>query len=166
MARPLKHMLEEFRRYWKHFVLQSLLATGSVFLILVILGLQEAVIIASLGATTFVVFAIPKNFTARPRNVIGGHTVGLVCGFVGAGVLQLFPSPENMFTQSAIFAVAIGLAIFVMVVIDAEHPPAAGTALAVALEGFSLHTAGGVLFFAVILSAIRWLLRNYLRDLA
>ncbi|MBL7214669.1 MAG: HPP family protein [Phycisphaerae bacterium] len=166
MARSLTNMLDEFRHYWKHYVLQSLLATGSVFLILVILGLQEAVIIASLGATTFVVFALPEKFTAQARNVIGGHTVGLLCGFAGSALLHLFPSPESMITQSAMYAFSVGLAIFVMVVFDTEHPPAAGTALGVAMEGFTLHIAGSVLFFAVILSVIRWMLKKYLRDLA
>ena len=165
MARSLKNMLNEFRSYWKYFVLQSVLATCSVFVILVILGLQEAVIIASLGATTFVVFALPEKITAQPRNVIGGHVVGLLCGLVGSGLFHLMPAQNELLHYTG-YAIGVGLSIFFMVISDTEHPPAAGTALAVAMQGYSLRLVFGVLFFTVILSAIRWLLRHHLRDLA
>ena len=74
MGRSLKSMLNEFRSYWKYFVFQSLLAFISVYLVLVILNPDEAVIIASLGATAFVVFALPEKLTAQPRNVIGARS--------------------------------------------------------------------------------------------
>jgi len=73
---------EEFKQYWKHYVLQSVLATLAVFIVISFLSLQHAVIVASLGATAFIVFAMPASITARARNVIGGHIVGLFCGFL------------------------------------------------------------------------------------
>jgi CBS-domain-containing membrane protein len=57
--------------------MQSLLATMSFFIVLYFLSLQHAVIIASIGATAFIVFAIPDNITAQARNVVGGQLVGL-----------------------------------------------------------------------------------------
>ena len=71
MKRSVQKMIEEFRLYWKHYVLQSLFATVAVFVVLYFLSLQNAVIIASLGASTFIVFAMPDNVTAKPRNVVG-----------------------------------------------------------------------------------------------
>lgn len=44
-----------------HYILQSLLATFSLFLVLLILQLATPVIVAALGATAFVVFAMPKK---------------------------------------------------------------------------------------------------------
>src|SRR5512136_460724 len=82
MKRSVRKMVEEFRLYWKHYVLQSLFATLAVFIVLYFLSLQDAVIIASLGATAFIVFAMPDSLMAQPRNVIGGHLVGLFWGFV------------------------------------------------------------------------------------
>ena len=82
MRRSVLKMIEEFRLYWKHYVLQSLFATVAVFVVLCFLSLQNAVIIASIGASTFIVFAMPDSITAKPRNVIGGHLVGLFWGFV------------------------------------------------------------------------------------
>lgn len=165
MARSLQSMLNEFRSYWKYFVFQSLLAALSVYLVLVILNPDEAVIIASLGATAFVVFALPEKITAQPRNVIGGHIVGLLCGLLGAGLLQVLPTDYNS-VENAIYAFSVGLSIFIMVISDTEHPPAAGTALGVAIKGFNIHIIAGVLLFAILFSVIRRLLRNILRDLA
>ena len=164
MGRTPRNMLNEFRSYWKYFVFQSLLAALSVYLVLVILNPDEAVIIASLGATAFVVFALPEKVTAQPRNVIGGHIVGLLCGFLGAWLLQMLPVHYNP-VENAVYAFSVGLSIFIMVISDTEHPPAAGTALGVVTKGFSVHVIVGVLLFAVLFSIIRWLLRNRLRDL-
>ena len=73
MKKSFQKILDEFRQFWKHYVLQSILATLSVFIVLYFLSLQHAVIIALIGATVFIVFAMPDNITAQARNVIGGH---------------------------------------------------------------------------------------------
>ena len=73
MKKSVKKMVDEFRQFWRNYVLQSVLATLSVFIVLYFLSLQNAVIIASIGATAFIVFAMPDNITAQARNVIGGH---------------------------------------------------------------------------------------------
>ena len=165
MGRSFSSMLNEFRSFWKYYVFQSLLAAFSIFLIVLALGLQKAVIIASLGATTFVVFALPEKITAQPRNVIGGHIVGLICGYAGFAVLELIPGAGHV-EQAAGFGLAVGLAIFIMVVFDLEHPPAAGTAFGIVTTGVDLHLISEVLFFAIALSTIHWVLRKHLRDLA
>jgi CBS-domain-containing membrane protein len=38
------------------------------------------VIVAALGASTFIVFAMPSSATAEPRRLIGEHAVGLFSG--------------------------------------------------------------------------------------
>ena len=73
MRKSFKKMVDEFRQHWKNYVMQSLLATMSVFIVLYFLSLQHAVIIASIGATAFIVFAMPDSVTAQARNVIGGN---------------------------------------------------------------------------------------------
>ncbi len=57
MKKSLLKMDAEFRQYWKNYVLQSSLAAFAVFIVLYFLSMQYAVIIASLGATAFIVFA-------------------------------------------------------------------------------------------------------------
>jgi len=45
----------------------------AILVVLVALSLQHLVIVASIGASAFTVFIMPKSKTARPRNVIGAH---------------------------------------------------------------------------------------------
>jgi len=160
LKNSLIKMDREFRLYWKHYVLQSLLATLSIFAVLYFLSMQDAVIIASLGASTFIVFAQPDNITAATRNVIGGHVVGLFCGFL----FSLIPHPTMLYSLM-IYSLAVGTSIFVMVVTDTEHPPAAGTALGVTITGITLPVLIVVVVSIVILSAIHRVLKPYLRDL-
>jgi len=165
MGRNLKNMIKEFKVSWDHFLLQSILATAVIFIVLLYLNIKDdTAIIASIGATTFVVFAIPNNTTAAARNVIGGHIVGLACGSLCALVPhQQFAEPTMAY--SLVCAAAVGLTMFAMVTTDTEHAPAAGTALAVAIKGFSLNVTIAVLASAVILSLVRHVFRNSLKDL-
>ena len=163
MKRSIKKMAEELRLYWRNYIGQSVLATVALFAVFLVLKGERAVILSSIGATAFIVFAMPDNLMADARNVIGGHAVGFLCGLAGALYLPADP-PANYIVLS----VAVGLCMFVMVVTDTEHPPAAGTALGIAIEGTdqTFWAIGlAVLASAVILSAARRLLRRHLRDL-
>ena len=160
MKRSVQKMVEEFRLYWKHYVLQSLFATLAVFIVLYFLSLQDAVIIASLGATAFIVFAMPDSLMAQPRNVIGGHLVGLFWGFV----FSLVPHAATI-EDLVCYSLAVGLSIFTMVVTDTEHPPAAGTALGVAITGMSPNVLVAVILSIVLLSLMHRFFKPYLRDL-
>ena len=166
MARKFREELREVQSHWRNYVFQSLLATISVFCVLVFLEQGEEVIVASLGATAFVVFALPNNLSAQPRNVIGGHLVGLACGLAGYWILNLLPNPDQFIAEAGIHAFSVGLAIFIMVVIDTEHPPAAGTALGAAMAGPGDRLIISVLLFSVVFTVIRLLARKHLRDLA
>lgn len=150
----------EFREHWKSYVLQSMLATAAVFIALYFLSIQHAVIIASLGATAFIVFAMPENITAQTRNVIGGHIVGLLCGFL----FSLIPHP-SLLLSLLIYSLAVGASIFIMVVTDTEHPPASGTALGVVMTGMIINVLIAVVLSIIILSVIHRLCKPYLKDL-
>jgi CBS-domain-containing membrane protein len=160
MRKSFKKIDKEFRQHWKHYVAQSLLATLSVFIVLYFLSLQHAVIIASIGASAFIVFAMPDSITAQPRNLIGGQLVGLLFGFL----FSLLPQSDLLLTL-LIYSLAVGTAIFTMVVIDTEHPPAAGTALGVAITGISLDVFIAVSISIILLSLIHKFFKPYMRDL-
>ena len=141
--------------------MQSILAAFSVFIFaLYFLSLQHAVIIASIGATAFIIFAMPDSITARPRNVIGGQLVGLLSGFLFSLLGQ-----QALIYSLIIYSLAVGTAIFIMVVIDTEHPPAAGTALGVAITGISLDVFIAVTVSIILLSLIHKFFKPYIRDL-
>jgi len=160
MARFERAFDERFPPHWLGYVLQSLLCAGSVFVVLVALRQQNLVVAASLAATAFTVFAMPQRVTASPRNVIGGHLVGLVFG----SVFALIPA-GSVLAQDGVYALAVGGAMFVMAITNTEHPPAAGTALGVVMAGCSVPVVMGVAVGVGALSLIHTLLKPVLRDL-
>ena len=80
VQRRLLRIRREFSRLWKNYLYQSFLATVVVLIVFLLLSAEHAVVIASIGATAFIVFTMPRNITAKPRRVIGGHLVGLFSG--------------------------------------------------------------------------------------
>ncbi|MFO7898967.1 MAG: HPP family protein [Planctomycetota bacterium] len=166
MKRTVSEMAREFRQHWRNYVLQSALATLILLLALVLLRLEQMVIAASIGSTAFIVFAMPGALTAKARNVVGGQLVGVLSG-AGCGALAgLTRFPFSV----GLYALAVGLSIFIMVVTDTEHPPASGTALGLAVAegawGRTLEGSLAVMVGAGLLAIAHRLLRPYLRDLA
>jgi CBS-domain-containing membrane protein len=149
-----------FRPHWGSYLLQSVLAAASIFAVLVALRQQNLVVAASLAATAFTVFTVPSSVTASPRNVVGGHLVGIAFG----SAFALVPHGTALH-QDAVYATAVGSAMLMMAATNTEHPPAAGTALGVVIAGFSWRLALGVVVGAVVLSTIHTVLRPVLRDL-
>ncbi|MFO7891635.1 MAG: HPP family protein [bacterium] len=156
----MKKIIREFRVHAKNYILQCLLATLTVFIVLYILTLENVIIVASMGSTAFVVFALPKSVSAQPRGVIGGNIVGLLCGTV----CSLITVPNELLTL-VIYAIAVGLSIFIMVVIDTEHPPASGLALGVAISGYSLKITVTVITFSILLSVVHVIFKDRIRNL-
>jgi CBS-domain-containing membrane protein len=156
----LKFNLKELKKYWKNYLFQSLLAGLSVFILLVVLHMQNIVVVASIGSTAFIVFAMPREITARARSVIGGHLAGFFCGSLGGLISAAFHFPNTL-----TYSIAVGLSILIMVVTDTEHPPAAGTALGVAISGYSTEVFFSLLISVIVLSTIHHFFKMYLKDL-
>ena len=146
----------KFKKLWKYYLLQSLLAAAALFILVLVLGKDKIVLISAMGATTFIVFALPKADSAQTRNVIGGHLVGLASGAI------FYFAALPYFLE---YPLAVGIAIFIMVALDVEHPPAAGTALAVVINEVSRDAFVTIMISAVVLSQCRYYLRYYLKDL-
>ena len=150
----------EFKRLWKNYIYQSFFAACTLVIVLLVLNMENAVVIASIGATAFIVFTMPKNITAMPRRVIGGHIIGLI-----SGSLISFIPHNSEFTCILVYALAVGLSILLMVALNFEHPPASGTALGVAMTGFSVTVLIAVITSSILLSLAHRFLRRYLREL-
>lgn len=160
LYRQWARIRHDFRRLWKNYVYQSLLAVAVVSIVLWVLYAENAVVVASIGATAFIVFTMPRLPTAQPRRIIGGHVIGLVSGSLAA----LIPHSTEL-TTILVYALAVGLSIFLMVSLDMEHPPAAATAFGMAITGYSARVVIAVLTSAIILSIVHRFMRKYLRDL-
>lgn len=146
----------KFKKLWAYYIWQSALASISIFAIVLALGKDKMVVISAMGATAFIVFAMPKAASAQTRNVIGGHLVGMAIGslFYYINIPYYIEYP-----------LVVGIAIFVMVALDFEHPPAAATALAVVINEVSFEVFIMITISTLILSQCRYYLRHYLKDL-
>jgi CBS-domain-containing membrane protein len=151
-----KTIIQKFKTLWFYYILQSFLAALAIFIIVLILGKEKMVVISSIGATVFIAFAMPKAVSAKTRNILGGHLVG----FASGAIFYLTNLPYY-----AEYPCAVGIAIFLMVALDVEHPPAAGTALAVVINEVSPAVFVTIMTSALILSQCRYYLRHHLKDL-
>ncbi|MFC2052562.1 HPP family protein [Chloroflexota bacterium] len=161
---------KSFKKIPKHYILQSLMAAIAIAIILNLVGfLSRGAIVAALGASTFIIFAMPNAGTARPRRLIGGHVVGLLCGLLCYYIFQTLFSVESSQNWLLLLrvdaAIAVGLSIFVMAITNTEHPPAAGTALGIVAHEWTYETIIFVVACAVSLAIIGRLLRGRLKDL-
>ncbi len=156
--------LDNFRRYG----LQCGLAGVVVLALLLILdAVTQTVLIASLGATAFIAFAVPRSLHSGPRHLIGGYFIGVVAGAVMAYLYSLTASWGTWDHAIMIMfgALAISFAMFVMVVTRSEHPPAAALALGLVLNEWDLMTLAVVLTGVVCLSVVKSMVSPMLMDL-
>ncbi len=152
------------------YLLQCGLATVVVLFILLILDtLTQTVLIAALGASTFIAFALPRSVHADPRHMIGGYLIGIVAGgLMGLAEQAMhFGSAAATHQEMVVFgALATGLAMFLMVVTKTEHPPAAALALGLVLNAWDWPTLafimGGIVFLTIIKQIVMPLLMDLL----
>ncbi len=165
------HLVDKtFLKKPKNYLIQSLFAVIAVAVILYFVEtVTHAAIVAALGASTFIVFAMPKTVAAEPRRLIGGHITGIVCGLAcyfscyTGDAESFFESNEIIHWLPAAFAV--GLSILLMTIFNFEHPPAAGTALGMVTHEWTWETIVFIVAFAVALAIIGVLLKKYLKNL-
>ncbi len=83
-------------------------------------------IVASMGSTAVLLFAVPHGPMSQPWALIGGHFVSAVIGVTAAKFV-----PETMIAAS----LAVGLSIGAMYYLRCTHPPGGATALGAVVGG-------------------------------
>ena len=83
----------------------------------------------SFGSSMVLLFGYPESPFAQPKNVFFGHFVTSL-----VGVLILYFLPVDQFLQ---IAIAVGLGIFLMILLDVTHPPAGGNPIVIILGAVS-----------------------------
>ena len=160
---------QHFRREnFKRYALQCGLAGFVVFILLLLLdAVTQTVLIAALGASAFIAFAVPRSLHSGPRHMIGGYVVGIVAGSLMSTLAALIDVSASTGQAAMIVfgALAISLAMFTMVVTRTEHPPAAALALGLVLNEWSLLTLFVVLTGVIGLSIIKQIVLPALFDL-
>lgn len=153
---------KRFRENWHNYIIQSLLGGFAIYLGLLIIELQESpIIIASVGASTFIIFVTPENYSASRRNIIGGH---LVCLIIGS-LIHLIPHTSYSNFAIFLYALAVTLSLFIMAITDTEHPPAAGTGLGLVIYGFSMNLFLPLALSIVVLSLFHHFFKKHLINL-
>lgn len=158
---------QRFKENKAHYFLQCGMAMAAVMLILLTIDTMfKEVMIASFGATAFSVFAMPHLRTSQGRSVMGGYAIGIALG-VGFNLLaELFNVKFGWrLTYDVMGAAAVGLALLFMTMTNAEHPPAAGLALGLVLQGFHLSSIAIIYGSVLVLLIIKHLLRGWLINL-
>ncbi len=154
----------------KSYIFQSVLATISIFLVLIFLDiLEHTAIIATLGASAFIIFIMPNSYISLPKQVLGAYIIGIICGgicfFLMTGCSHLLAFiPEKVFVV-CFGSLAVGTAIFLMAAIDFEHPPAVGVSLGLVLNQWNHQTVIFILFALIIMLVVKKLLQPVLIDL-
>jgi len=92
-----------------------------------------ALIVASMGASAVLVFAVPHGPLSQPWALIGGH---LVSSLIGVTCYLLIPD------KLTAAACAVGLAITAMYYLQCVHPPGGASALVAVVAGPGVHNLG------------------------
>jgi len=160
---------EKFADHRGQYIKQTLMATLSMMGVLLLLDLvEQTVLIASLGASTFIVFSMPHTKRSNPRYLLGGYLVGAVCGcslsVLAATLIDMSIADARMI-EVCFAALALGCAFLIMVLTDTEHPPAAALALGFVLDDWDLYALIVVLSGIGLITAIKELIKPRLLDL-
>ena len=90
-------------------------------------------IVASMGASAVLLFAVPHGPLSQPWPLIGGHLISAVIGVTCAKFI-----PDVFIAGS----VAVGLAVAAMYYFHCIHPPGGATALSAVVGGNAVHQLG------------------------
>lgn len=108
-------------------MLWSALGTGLAVAAVGLIGslTKAPLLIAPLGATSLLLFAVPESVMSQPRNVVLGHLIAVALGIALGHLIA---------PGWGAAALAVTLSVFFMQVVRALHAPAGATAIVSALE--------------------------------
>ena len=106
----------------------------------------------SFGSSMVLLFGYPESPFAQPKNVFFGH---FITSLVGVLVLEFLPIDQ--FLQ---IAIAVGLGIFVMILLGVTHPPAGGNPIVIILGAYSYNFLLNPIIFGSIIIIIYAIILN------
>ncbi len=134
---------------------------------------HKPLIFASLGPTAYELIETPERQTARPYNVIVGHLIGVVAGFLGIYLTNAWNAPtisSGTVSPQRIGSsiIAAGLTVFLTLLLKASQPAAVATTLLIALGVLQRGQDAFIIMGSVILLFIpgEFLRKWRLKDLA
>lgn len=94
---------------------------------------NSVLIVASMGASAVLLFAVPHGPLSQPWALVGGHVISACIG------VSCYLLIENQFVAAAS---AVGFAITAMHYLRCIHPPGGATALTTVMAGPAVHALG------------------------
>ena len=112
-------------------------------------------IAGSFGSSMVLLFGFPESPFAQPKNVFFGH---LVTALVGVVFVTLVPLP--MFIN---IALAVGVVIFLMILLNIVHPPAGGNPIMVIIGSVSYdYLLSPIIFGCIIIITLAIIINKFL----
>ena len=109
----------------------------------------------SFGSSMVLLFGFPESPFAQPKNVFFGH---LVTALVGVIFVTLIPFP--MYVN---IALAVGVGIFLMILLNVVHPPAGGNPIMVIIGSVSYdYLLFPIVFGCIIIILLAILINKFL----
>lgn len=125
---------------WTPLIVAILMLTaGSLGLLL-----HQPWLFASLGPTAYLYGHTPNQASARFYNTVIGHTAAILAAFIAVVLVHaettpsVFTTHELTWPRVAAAVLALTVAVPAELLLGASHPPAAATALLIALGGFNV----------------------------
>jgi len=107
------------------------------------LGIHHpGLLVASMGASAVLLFAVPHGPLSQPWNVFGGHLVSAIIGVTCAKLIG---------NQMVAAAAAVGIAISAMYYLRCIHPPGGATALSAVVANDAVHALGYKFVFTPVM---------------
>ena len=108
----------------------------------------------SLGPTLMVLAETPRQPAAHPLNVLAGHVVGVLCGYLALLLTGLVDHPavlqEGLHAPRVVAAcLSVGVTALLLQCVGRPHPPAGATTLIVSLGLFTTERSLLVLLVSV-----------------
>lgn len=113
--------------------LTGILVTGMIGGLALRADASLPALIAPMGASAVLLFAVPSSPLAQPWSILCGNTVAALVGVTAALLIN------DLFVASA---AAIGIAIALMMTFRCLHPPSGAIALTAVLGGPAIHELG------------------------
>ena len=112
-------------------------------------------IAGSFGSSMVLLFGFPESPFAQPKNVFFGH---LITSLVGVVFVNFIPLPIYIN-----IAAAVGIGVFLMILLNVVHPPAGGNPIMVIIGSASYdYLINPIIFGCIIILLLAIIVNKYL----
>ena len=139
MRLPKRKNLSDISAAYRSTPLYVVVAATSTMALIGMLAVwrAEPFVFPPIGATLFILFAFPLAQEANPRNVIGGHLIGLGAGIAALLAFGLVNEPPDTtdldWHRLGAIVVSLAIAIGLLMGLRVLHIPSVATTLVVAM---------------------------------